>query len=45
MTIEHRLMIQRSNFDFLDKVLGLVFPPHLVYDFSRRIFLMLYSIN
>ena len=45
MTIKYRLMIQRYNFDFLDEVLELVFPPHLVYDFSRKMFLMLYSIN
>ena len=25
--------------------LGLVSPPHFVYDFSRKIFFMLYSIN
>ena len=33
------------NFDFLQKGLGLVSPPHFRYDFSRKIFLMLYSIN
>ena len=33
------------NFDFPDKALGLVYPPHFVYDFSRIMFLMLYSIN
>ena len=33
------------NFDFLEMSLGLVSPPHFVYDFSRKIFLMLYSIN
>ena len=33
------------NFDFLEKVLGIVFPPHFVYDFSRKMFFMLYSIN
>ena len=33
------------NFDFLEKDLGLVFPPHFVYDFSSKMFLMLYSIN
>ena len=33
------------NFDFLEKGLGIVSPPHFVYDFSRKIFLMLYSIN
>ena len=33
------------NFDFLEKALGIVFLPHFVYDFSRKVFLMLYSIN
>ena len=33
------------NFDFLEKDLGIVSPLHLLYDFSRRMFLMLYSIN
>ena len=33
------------NFDFLDKGLGIVPPPHFVYGFSTKIFLMLYSIN
>ena len=33
------------NFDFLDKGLGIVSPAHFVYDFSTKIFLMLYSIN
>ena len=32
------------NFDFLEKGLGIVSPPHFVYDFSRKMFLMLYSI-
>ena len=31
------------NFDFSEKGLGLTSPPHLAYDFSRKIFLMLYS--
>ena len=31
------------NFGFLEKKLGIVFPPHFVYDFSRKIFLKLYS--
>ena len=26
------------NFDFLEKILGLVSPPHFAYDFSRNIF-------
>ena len=35
------------NFDFLEKEksLGIVSPPHFVYDFSRKNFLMLDSIN
>ena len=33
------------NFDILEKGLGIVFPPHLVYDFSRKMFLKLYSIK
>ena len=33
------------NFNFSEKSLGLVSPPHFVYDFSRKLFLMLHSIN
>ena len=33
------------NLDFLEKGLGIVFPPHFVYDFSKEMFLMLYSIK
>ena len=33
------------NFNFSKKGLGLVSPPHCVYDFSRKMFLMLHSIN
>ena len=33
------------NFDSLEKGLGIVSLPHFVYDFSRNISLMLYSIN
>ena len=33
------------NFDFPEKGLLLVSPTHIVYEFSRKIFLMLYSIN
>ena len=33
------------NFHFLEKGLGIVSPPHFVHDFSRRMFLMLYSLN
>ena len=37
--------IDMLNFDFLDKGLGIVSRAHFVYDFSTKIFLMLYSIN
>ena len=33
------------DFDFIEKGLGIVFPPHFVHDFSRKMFLVLYSIN
>ena len=33
------------NFDFSEKGLENVFPLHFVYDFSRKMFLMLYSID
>ena len=33
------------NFDILDKGLGIVSTGHFVYDFSTKMFLMLYSIN
>ena len=33
------------NFNFSEKGLGLVSPPHFMYDFSRKMFLMLHSIN
>ena len=33
------------NFDFLDKDLGRVSPAHFVYDFSTKLFLILYSVN
>ena len=32
-------------FDFFEKSLGLVSPQHFVYDFSRKVFPMLYFIN
>ena len=31
------------NFELLEKYLGIVSPPNFVYDFSKKIFLMLYS--
>ena len=33
------------NFNFSEKGLGLVSSAHFVYDFSRKMFLMLHSIN
>ena len=33
------------NFNFSEKSLGLVSPPHFVYGFSRKMFLKLHSIN
>ena len=33
------------NFDFIEKELGIVFPPYFVYYFSRKMFLMLYLIT
>ena len=33
------------NFDFLEKGLGIVSPPHLVCHFPKKMFLMLYFIN
>ena len=33
------------NFDFLDKGLRKISPAHFMYDFSTKMFLMLYSIN
>ena len=32
-------------FQFLEKGLGLVSPRHFVYDFLRKVFLMLHSIK
>ena len=32
------------NFDFLEKGLGIVSLPHFKYDFSRKVFHILYSI-
>ena len=33
------------NFNFLDKGQGIVSPAHLVYDFSTKMFLMLYLLT
>ena len=35
---------EMQKFDFLENGLGLVSPPHFVFDFSRKMFL-LYSIK
>ena len=34
-----------KNFDFLEKGLRIVSAPHLVYDISRKTFLISYSVN
>ena len=33
------------NFDFIEKGLGIVSAPDFAYDFPRKMFFMLYSIN
>ena len=33
------------NFNYLEKDLGIVYPAHLVYDYSKKNFLTLYSIK
>ena len=33
------------NFDFIENSLGIVSPPHFAYDFSRKMFLILYYIT
>ena len=43
-TLDYRSRDKR-NFYFLEKSLGIVSPPHFVYEFSTKMFLMLYSIN
>ena len=35
----------RLDFDFSEKCLELISPPHFVYNSSRKMFLMLYSTN
>ena len=37
--------IDMHNFHFPEKGLGLVYPSHFVYDFSRKTFFMLYAID
>ena len=36
---------EKFNSDFLEKHLEIVSPPHLVYVFSKKMLLMLHSIN
>ena len=36
---------ENLNFNFSEKGLALVFPSHFVYDFSRKMFLKLFSLN
>ena len=43
-TLDYRSR-DKLNFYFLEKSLGIVSPPHFVYEFSKKMFLMLYSIN
>ena len=33
------------NFDFSEELLGLAAPSHFVYDFSRKMFLMLHLLT
>ena len=33
------------NFDFLEKCLGIVSSPPFMYNFSRKIFIILYSVK
>ena len=39
------LSIDILNFNFAEKDLGLVTPPHFGYNFSRKMSFMFYSIN
>ena len=38
-------IVSLYSFNFMLKVLRIVSLPHSEYDFSRKIFLMLYSVN
>ena len=33
------------NFNFLEKCLGIVSPPHFEYDFSRKMFLIVHLLT
>ena len=43
--ILHHRSRNMLNFAFLDKGLGIISPAHFEYDFSTKMFLVLYSIN
>ena len=43
LEILHYRSRDKLNFGFLDKGLGIISPAHFAYDFSKKIFLMLYS--
>ena len=46
IAIHKRLLIERyTQLWFFRKGYGIVSPPNFVYDFSTKMFLMLYSIN
>ena len=39
------MILNKPSFDFLEKGLGIVFPPYYVYYFSRKMLLMLFCLN
>ena len=41
----HTISRDMLNFLILEKSLGIVSPPHFVYDFLRKMFLILCSVN
>ena len=46
--LEHKWLFENMKFVLfflLEKGVGIVPPIHLVYDFSRKIFVKLYSVN
>ena len=45
MKLRKTLSGDMFNFEFSEKGLERVSPPHFVRDFSRKMFLMSYSIN
>ena len=45
-TYHHKILVLfANNIELIKTCLGLVSPPHFVYDFSRKMFLMLHAIN